>query len=229
MQEVPSSSHPRLIKVLYEDDFFVAFDKPSGLLVVPTPKKEKNTLVDIADWQFAAFHDSFHLHPCHRLDRDTSGAILFAKGKKNQQVMAELFKERKVRKKYIALVHGAPPLREGELKSAIRDFDQEKFHKNSFAKTAITRYKVIERRSGFSIVEVSPLTGRTNQIRIQFSEAGFPLVGERKYAFARDFELRFKRAALHASELEWFHPFVHKPVKITSPLAKDMAEFIAKH
>lgn len=229
MQDVSSSPSQRLIKVLYEDDFFVAFEKPAGLLVIPTPKKEKNTLIDIVDRQFAAFHDSFRLHPCHRLDRDTSGVILFAKGKRNQQLMMEAFKRRAVKKKYVALVHGAPPIRQGELKSAIRDFDQEKFHKNSFAKTAITRYKVIERRSGFSIVEVAPLTGRTNQIRIQFSDAGFPLVGERKYAFARDFDLRFKRAALHASELEWFHPVLHKPVKITSPIAKDMAEFIAKH
>ena len=222
------TSPSRPIKVLFEDEHYVVFDKPAGLLVIPSPK-EDNTLVHIVNSRYISPEDSFRLHPCHRLDRDTSGAIIFAKGKKKQQLMMQLFRQRAIRKKYIAFVHGKLKPQQGEMRSMIKDFHQKKFDRHSRARLAITRYRVIETRKYFSIVEASPLTGRTNQIRIQFSEAGFPLVGERKYAFARDFALRFRRVALHASTLEWLHPVMHKPIKVVSPLPEDMVEFIARN
>src|SRR6266487_3633105 len=94
------------IEVLYEDDCYVVFEKPAGLLVIPTPQKERYTLVDIVNGQYSRFAKQWGLHPCHRLDRDTSGAIIFAKGKHNQQLLMQLFKRRAVHKKYIAFVQG---------------------------------------------------------------------------------------------------------------------------
>jgi len=126
-------------------------------------------------------------------------------------------------------VRGRLSNRQGEIKSAIRDFEQKKFQGHSPAKLAITRYRLIEQRKFFGIVAVYPLTGRTNQIRIHFSEIGHPLLGERKYAFAKDFPLKFRRTALHAGTLKWRHPVYGKTVKIVSPLPDDMAAFIALH
>lgn len=216
------------IEVLYEDDCYVVFEKPAGILVIPSPKNEKNTLVNIVNAQYSQIAKEGRLHPCHRLDRDTSGAIIFAKGKRNQQLMMEVFHRRSVRKKYIAFVHGQLPHPMGEIKGEIKDFNQKRFARGSRGKLAITRYRVIDRKKEFTVAEVSPLTGRTNQIRIHFSEIGHPLLGERKYAFGRDHDLKFKRTALHASQLEWTHPVTHKPVKINSPLPKDMEEFLRR-
>lgn len=217
------------VKILYEDDHYVVFDKPSGLLVIPTPKNERNTLVNIVNQRCDSSGAQARLHPCHRLDRDTSGVILFAKGKHPQKLMMEIFKKRAVFKKYIAFVHGRLDRRHGELRSCIEHLEQKKFRRRSTAKLSITRYKVIQEKKRFSIVEVQPVTGRTNQIRIQFSEIGHPLVGERKYALGRDYALKFRRVALHAQTLEWTHPVSRQKIKVTSQIPKDMEDFIARN
>ncbi|MDP2653895.1 MAG: RluA family pseudouridine synthase [Candidatus Omnitrophota bacterium] len=210
------------VKVLYEDDCLVVFDKPAGLLVIPTPKNEKHTLVDIVN----AGRTAGRLHPCHRLDRETSGAIIFAKGKRNQQLMMEVFHKSAVHKKYIAFVRGKLKRPSGEIRLPIQDAFQKKYHRNAPPRTAVTRYKVIKVKHRFSIVEVTPLTGRTNQIRIHFSQIEHPLLGERVYAYGRDFTLKFRRVALHASEIEWKHPVTHEDILVESPLPADMKDFM---
>ena len=219
----------KLIEKLYEDEHYIVFNKPSGLLVIATPKNEKNTLVNIVNHQYTSKEGRGYLHPCHRLDRETSGVILFAKGKHNQQIMMEIFKKHDIKKYYIAFVYGMMRKLQGELRSFIRDFDQQKFQKKAPSKLAITRYKVLETKKNYSVVEVQPVTGRTNQIRIQFGQIGHPLVGERKYALARDYALRFRRAALHAHTLELTHPVTHKKMMITSKLPNDMEVFLARN
>ncbi len=216
------------IPVLYKDESYIVFDKPAGLLVIPTPQGEKNTLVNIVNYQYAP-SQGWRLHPCHRLDRETSGAILFAKGKQCQKLMMAAFQKRTVIKKYIALVQGRLPKAAGELRSRVLDFDQKKYRKGSAGQWAITRYRMLQQKRVFGIVEVQPLTGRTNQIRIQFSEIGHPLVGERKYARGRDYALKFRRAALHACALEWTQPVSHKRIHVTADLPDDMEVFIARN
>ncbi|MBI5024945.1 MAG: RluA family pseudouridine synthase [Candidatus Omnitrophica bacterium] len=223
------SGHPqRIIPVLYEDESYIVFDKPAGVLVIPAPGEKKQTLVDIVNRQYAPAQ-GWKLHPCHRLDRETSGAIIFAKGKGHQQAMMALFHRQAVSKRYIAFVHGKLPHHQGELRSAIRDLDQVKFRRGASAKPSVTRYKVIEERKSFSIVEVTPVTGRTNQIRIQFAQIGHPLVGERKYARGKDYQLQFRRVALHAHALGWEHPVSHKRINVTAELHQDMEGFIARN
>lgn len=222
-----SGPSQRIIPVLYEDESYIVFDKPAGVLVIPAPGETKQTLVDIVNRQHACAQ-GWKLHPCHRLDRETSGAIIFAKGKGQQQIMMELFHKKAVTKKYIALVHGRLRQQQGELHSAIRDLDEMKFRRGARAKPSVTRYKVLEERRAFSIVEVTPVTGRTNQIRIQFAETGHPLVGERKYARGKDYKLRFRRVALHAHTLGWEHPVSHKRISVTAKLHQDMEDFIAR-
>jgi len=216
------------IQILYEDDGYIVFDKPSGLLVIPTPKNEKNTLVNIVNEQYAD-KGLWNLHPCHRLDKETSGAIIFAKGKHHQKLMMELFKQRLVSKKYIAFVHGQMAKKSGEFHDSIRRFGQNRLRKNFPAQSAMTQYKVIEERKSFSVVEVKPITGRNNQIRIHFSKHGRPLVGDRKYAFQRDYELKFRRTALHAMGLEWRHPMTHQKINVQSGLPNDMEVFLGNN
>lgn len=227
------------IKVLYEDDHLIAFEKPSGLLVIPSPREEESTLVAIVNDQYQDLSGP-RLFPCHRLDRDTSGVILFAKGKRNQQLMMVEFQRMAVAKKYIAFVHGRLQNQAGEIRKPIVDTFTKKFAPGNkhFAKArtiklspkpAVTRYQIIDTYKDFSVAEVIPVTGRTNQIRIHFRDIGHPLVGEDVYAFRRDFPLRFRRIALHAQEISWRHPVLQKTITVVSPLPDDMTQFLEKH
>lgn len=179
--------------------------------------------MNIVNQQYTSPGHSWKLHPCHRIDKETSGAIIFSKGKQCPRLMMDLFKQRSILKKYIAFVHGKLLSGRGEFRKPV----QKKFGRKQAAIEAITRYNVLKTKKKFSIVEVQPVTGRTNQIRIHFNQAGHPLVGDRKYTFARDYALKFRRTALHATSLEWIHPVSQKKVNIQSDLPKDMAEFVA--
>ncbi|MBP9853464.1 MAG: RNA pseudouridine synthase [Candidatus Omnitrophica bacterium] len=217
------------ISVLFENDHVVIFDKPSGMIVIPSPKNEAITMVGEVNKLFQKSSEQYKLHPCHRLDRETSGIIMFAKGKKNQQMMMDVFKEQKIEKKYIAFVQGKLNQRSGEIRGYIADKDHLKYNKDKSPKFAESRFRVLEQKKSFAIVEVQPLTGRTNQIRIQFSEMGHPIVGDRKYSVVRRFDLKFNRTALHAASLEWTDPPTNKKIKVSSTLPTDMEVFRARN
>ena len=202
------------IPVVYEDDWLMIVDKPSGLLVIPTPKKESRTLTTILNDDLKNKGLSYRLHPCHRLDRETSGLIIFAKGKSIQKKMMDIFRYKKIKKIYIAFVQGTLPKNQGRIKTPIEGL------------SAITKYKIIQERKDFTVVEISPLTGRTNQIRIHFKQIGHPIVGETKYAFRRDFKIKAKRLCLHACALEFVHPVTKNVISLTTPLPPDMKNFL---
>ncbi len=214
------------IPVLYEDEACVAFYKPTGLLVIPTDKDERHTLVSVVNQRLAT---TSSLYPAHRLDRDTSGVILFAKGKDNQQKLMQFFKDKKVKKTYIAFAHGHLKQARGKISIPIKDYHQRKFTNHLPEQSALTHYEVDQYRKDFTVVRVCPITGRTNQIRIHLAKIGHPLVGEDVYAFRRDFTLRFRRIALHAFELQWPHPVTGKMISVQAPLAKDMEDFLANN
>lgn len=184
-------------------------------------------MLSIVNEQYASA--MYKLHPCHRLDRDTSGVIIFAKGKKAQQDMMALFEARKIKKIYRAFVYGKLDKMSGEICKAVLDQEERHFRKNSVPKSAITRYKVLGQYEGFADLEVELLTGRTNQIRIHFSEAGHPLVGERKYAFGRDHDIKFRRVALHAASVSWTDPVSGRKICVESLLPKDLRSFQEKY
>jgi len=222
----PNPQPPKIqIPILYEDENCLVFNKPSGLLVIPTDKNEDHTLVNIVNQQQGT---QGHLYPAHRLDRDTTGAILFAKGKDNQEKLMQFFKDKQVHKTYIAFVHGRVAEPRGKIRIPIKDFHQRKFASHLPAQSALTHYEVEDYHKDFTVVRVMPITGRTNQIRIHFCKIGHPLVGEDKYAFRRDFALRFRRTALHALRLEWPQMNGGGTIKVEAPLARDMEEFLEK-
>ncbi|MDD4894669.1 MAG: RluA family pseudouridine synthase [Candidatus Omnitrophica bacterium] len=205
------------IPIVYEDDWLLVLDKPSGLLTIPTPKNETRTLNSILNEDLKDKGLSYRLYPCHRLDRETSGLIIYAKGKSIQQKMMEEFRKKGVKKIYIAFIQGMLPKDEGNISYPIE------------SRSALTKYKVIEKRRDLSIVEVMPLTGRTNQIRIHFKNIGHPLVGESRFAFRRDFKLRAKRLCLHAKILKFVHPVTGKELSLLATLPPDMENFLKKH
>jgi len=207
-------------RIIYEDEQLIVCDKPSGMLVIPTPAKETNTLTDLLNRELDARAVVVNAYPCHRLDRETSGLILYAKGKVAQAAMMEDFRKRAVKKAYVAFVHGQVKDKFGVIEKKI--LNRNKNRKES----AETKYTVMERLEDFSVVEAQPVTGRTNQIRIHFKSIGHPLVGESVYAFRKDFELKFKRVALHATYLRFTHPATKKTMEFKSPLPEDMLKLL---
>jgi 23S rRNA pseudouridine1911/1915/1917 synthase len=203
-------------RIVYEDEQIIVVDKPSGMLVIPTSKKETNTLTDLLNRELDARGVKTNTYPCHRLDRETSGLILYAKGKSIQQLMMEEFRKRAVKKAYIALVHGIVKKNFGVIQKKI--FNKNKNRKES----AETKYTVVERREDFTVLEVAPVTGRTNQIRIHLKSLGHPLLGESVYVFRKDFDLKFKRVALHAAYLRFTHPVTKEILEFKSGLPDDM-------
>ena len=205
------------IPIVYEDEWLLALNKPSGLLTIPTPKKESRTLNSILNDDLKRRGLSYRLYPCHRLDRETSGLIVYAKGKSMQKKMMEEFWRKSIKKTYIAFIQGRLSKDEGDIHYPIE------------GRSAITKYRIIEKRRDFSIVEIMPLTGRTNQIRLHLKQIGHPLVGETKFSFRRDFKLNAKRLCLHAKKLEFVHPVTKKVISLAAPLPPDMEDFLNKH
>lgn len=202
------------ISVLFEDAWFQAVDKPPGLLTVPAPGKPR-CLTEILNRQARREGAAYRLYPCHRLDRETSGVILYAKSRAAQEAMKECFQARRVEKTYLAFVQGRLRKEAGVIEHRLE------------GAPALTRYRVLQRGKNFSVLEVCPETGRTNQIRIHMRYLGHPVVGESVFAFRKDFALRAKRLCLHARSLRFPHPFTGKTVFLESPLPEDMARFLA--
>lgn len=222
------------IPVLFEDASVMVFDKPAGIVVVPEPGSNAKTLSDIVNAEHPVAGEEGRLYPCHRLDRDTTGVIIYARGKSNQEKIMTQFRNALVQKKYIAFVQGKMRHPAGEIKSVIRDFHEQRFHTNrpraeNKGKMAITRYKTLAVKHLFSVVEVYPLTGRTNQIRIHFKELKHPLLGERLYALGRDASIKFRRVALHAREVTFKHPQTGAKITVECELAKDMENFVNRY
>lgn len=205
------------IPVVYEDDWLLVVNKPAGLLSVQAAGNGSRTLTGILNQDAQERNLNYRLYPCHRLDRQTSGLLIYAKTKGIEKKMADAFRDRKVHKEYIAFAHGKLPRPQGRISSAIE------------GKSALTKYKVIQQKSNYSVVEVVPVTGRTNQIRIHFKHIGHPLVGEDKFAFRKDFALRSKRLCLHAQELEFTHPVTGKDLCLRLALPIEMKEFLEGH
>lgn len=205
------------IPIVFEDDWLFVVDKPAGLLSVPTPKNESRTLTGILNQDAQEKKLGVNLYPCHRLDRETSGLVIYAKSKAVEEKILDAFRKRKINKKYTAFVHGKLTHPQGVIRTAIE------------GKSALTKYKVIQEKSNYSVVEVVPITGRTNQIRIHFKKIRHPLVGEDKFAFRKDFDLRFKRLCLQAQELEFLHPVTQKHLCLRLDLPLDLKKFLEAH
>lgn len=205
------------IPIVYEDDWLLVVDKPSGLLVIPSPRNEKRTLTSIINDDLKAKGVAYRAHPAHRLDRETSGLLIYAKGKSSQKKMMQEFAQKSVHKTYIAFVQGNIRSASGTINTPIEK------------RPALTKFKLLTNRKNYAVVEAIPLTGRTNQLRIHFKEIGHPIVGETKFAFRKDFTLKYKRLCLHAKGLEFKHPVTGKRVILQAELAADMAHFLESH
>ncbi|MFH1287869.1 MAG: RluA family pseudouridine synthase [bacterium] len=230
----------RAFKIVYEDDVLFVVDKSAGLLVVPTPKDEKRTLVNLVNQALKSkcpgsnrrgLNGQYpNAYPAHRLDRGTSGLVIFSKGKAALANLTEQFKKRVVHKTYLAIVNGRVKNPKGEINIPLatdpKTYAVFPTQNKRIGQSSLTRYRILTYLKGATLLEVEPKTGRTNQVRVHLACIGHPLIGERKYAVAKDYPIKFRRAALHAEKISFRHPTTGKMLFFKTPVPEDMRKFI---
>lgn len=220
--------------VLLRDGFLLAVNKPAGVETQPTPARYKGTLYEAA---LRFLQDPFRprekpsLGMAQRLDRDTSGVMVFSTHPRAHKGLTALFAGRAARKTYLALLSGVPTERAGEIRSLLGR-QRATNRVRSVARggrEAITRYRVLESFAGSCLVEVEILTGRSHQIRAHLSEQGHPLLGDCRYGGPALFgEAAIARQMLHAWRLSFSHPVTGAPVDLEAPLPADMAGLLER-
>jgi 23S rRNA pseudouridine1911/1915/1917 synthase len=201
---------PKGLLVLYEDKDLLVVDKPTGLLSVATPTEKTRTAHFILTGYIrkGCGRSRKQLYVVHRLDRDTSGTLIFAKSEEAMFRLKEQWKENE--KKYLAVVHGKLDKTSGTISSYLAEDDNYNVYSTSDTtrgRLSHTAYTVLRETKGLSLLEVTLLTGRKNQIRVHFSGIGHPIAGDVKYGKPDD---RFERLALHARSISFKHPFSRK-------------------
>lgn len=215
------------LSVLHEDGDVLIVDKPAGLLTVPTEAREKDTL-----WSRALFYlqHRYGGRPyagiVHRIDRDTSGAVVFARNRAALHFLQDRFREHSIEREYLALVAGSTPdsgaydadlVRTAGLRRSVA-------RPGESGRRAVTRFRTLERLAHASLVSVRLETGRTHQIRVHFSAAGHPVLGDRVYGLREAGGGPASRQMLHARRLGFPHPVTGRPIAVEAPLPPDFEE-----
>lgn len=219
------------LDILFEDEYLACVNKAAGIPVHPAGSRMSDTVVNALLYHIETLSSGSHeMRPgiVHRLDQGTSGVLLIAKDDETHDKLSALFKERRVKKIYWAVVHGEPPANEGKINQPIRRNPSERkqmmVHRNG--KPSVTYYRVFKRGLGGTLLEVYPVTGRTHQIRVHFKHAGFPVVGDPLYCKSKllhrgqleKIMADYPGFGLHAKSLSFAHPITGTVHTIEAPL-----------
>ncbi len=222
----------RTFDVIFEDDDLIVVDKTSGTLTVPTDHDERHTLVERVTNYLSHCRSPREACLVHRLDREVSGLLVFGKHQALADLLILQFKQRKPERLYAAIVNGLMPTDEGTFESHLgtgKNLTRFVASESRDTEHAITHYRVERRLGDTTLVEVRLETGKRNQIRVQFANAGFPVLGDPRYKqkIAAHPGWAHKRIALHAKSLGFVHPLTGEAMMFESPLPSTMAKFIA--
>lgn len=227
VQAAPAKSE---LRVQFEDDHLLVVEKPPELLTVPTPYRERVTLISLLEKRAGSPPGEPGVFCVHRLDRGVSGLLVFGKRLEIAKALRDQFEQRKPKRRYLALVAGKLAKGQGTFQSHL--MTDRNLHRRSTdvpgqGELAITHYRAVQDFARATLVEVWLETGRRNQIRVHFAEAGHPVLGDPRYGgrIARPPEWPFKRLALHAVVLGFRHPVTRRELLFESPLPREMRDF----
>jgi 23S rRNA pseudouridine1911/1915/1917 synthase len=222
------------LQIVFEDDLLLVVNKPAGLLAVPLPNRDRTPSV------YSLLEDHLRGHRyrrpmiVHRIDRDTSGLVVFAKTARAQEVLKDQFRRREPDRVYLALVYGHPvpagTWRDVLVWDQASLIQRETHASDPRGKEAVAEYRVIESFSDTSLIEVRLHTGKRNQIRIQARLRGHTLVGEQRYTYgpAHLRPIEFPRQALHAHRLVFQHPADGRELRFEAPLPEDFRALLKR-
>ena len=232
------------VNIIYEDDDIIIINKQADMVVHPARSNTHGTLVNALAFysdKLSSGLGEFRPGIVHRLDKNTTGVMVVAKNDAAQWKIAKQFERRQVKKTYLAIVHGTPELTADRISARLGTHPRtrEKYAiRPESGKEAITFYEVVESFRGFSLLKLTPKTGRTHQIRVHLSYIKHPIVADDMYGGRLVYPWQLKdtevgveepiinRCALHASTLEFEHPTTERIVKFEAPLPEDMQNLL---
>ena len=217
----------RRLRIIFEDEFLIVVDKGYGLLSMATKNEKTETAYRIVSDYVKTNDPEGHIFIVHRLDRDTSGVMIFAKRQRIQELLQRNWNDAVIERKYMAVVEGCVEPQEGEVKSYLKENAAMQVYSTQNpeeGQLAITRYKTVAGNGRFSLLEVQLETGRKNQIRVHMHDLGHPIIGDRKYGSECN---PIGRVALHAASLRFKHPITGQMLHFESNLPEKF-EYIVK-
>ncbi len=208
---------PLGLTMIHEDRDLLVVNKPAGLLTMGTDsEKERTAYFALTDYvRKGAAKSKLRIYIVHRLDRETSGVLVFTKSEEAKNFLQENWEE--TRKEYLAIVHGHCDEKTGTIESYLLESKALKVyatHDRTMGKAASTSYRVLKETEDLSLLAITPHTGRKNQIRVHLADLGHPIIGDRKYGLEKD---GYKKLALHAASLTFKHPFRKEMCTFNAP------------
>ncbi len=206
--------------IIYEDQFLIVIDKAAGLLSMATENEKRDTAFSLLSRHVKKQDRTNKIFIVHRLDRETSGLMLFAKSEEIKNRLQELWNDTILERTYIAVVEGKVEKQEGTVTSFLREDKNYKMHSSADpgrGKEAVTHYSVLKQNESFSMLKVNLETGRKNQIRIHMQEIGHCIAGDKKYGAVTN---PMKRLGLHAQQLSFIHPETGKKMNFETKIPR---------
>jgi len=214
--------------IVFEDDYLIVVDKRAGILTMASADEKIHTVYHGLSQYMKSKHPRGKIFIVHRLDRDTSGLVVFAKSEKVQQLFQEDWKQVVTHRVYVAITEGVVLKNEGVVESFLYESKSLVVHSGTNpekGKQAVTNYKVIRRSEDFTMLELQLDTGRKNQIRVHMQDLGHCVVGDKKYGAKGN---PLGRLGLHAKRLAFVHPVTHQSMNFQSPTPKKFLHLFCK-
>lgn len=211
------------LDIIYEDDELLVINKPAGMLAIATEKERDMTAYHLAMEYVRGRNSHDRIFVVHRLDRDTSGVLVFAKNEAIKLALQDNWDKIAVFRGYVAVTEGAPVPEEGRIENKLRETDSHLVYeaKMGDGKLAVTNYKVRKKCGDYALVDVNIETGRKNQIRVHMSGLGCPIAGDKKYGAGTN---PVRRLCLHANRLVILHPYTGEEMTFEAPVPKKMLQ-----
>ena len=202
--------------ILFEDNHIVVVNKPSGLLTIATAKEKEKTLYHMVREYLVGKDKRQRIFIVHRLDKDTSGIVIFAKDEKTKNQLQEHWNEYVSLREYVAVVHGNVKKDSDKIVQYLKETKTNLVYptKDKDGKEAITNYEVLKRNDDYSLLKIEIETGRKNQIRVAMATINHPIVGDKKYSNLKEEE---NRLFLHANRLKIYYPELKKEILFETP------------
>lgn len=216
------------LDILYEDDYMIVINKEAGIPTHPSRNHYMGTLANGLMYHLMEEGRNITIRPVNRLDRNTSGLVLFAKSSHVQHLLSLKSGKANTEKEYLAIAQGNVETDSGTIDAPIAREKPESIKRvvREDGDRAVTNYRVIDRYEDYSLLSIVLETGRTHQIRVHMAHMGHPLIGDELYGGSQE---RIKRHALHAYKMEMMHPIIHTKLSFKADIPEDMLLLIKKY